>query len=274
MRPTLTIIGCGNVGKALGRLWHVSGVASISQVLNRSLESAKEAVAFMDAGRPVASWSALVPADIYLVSVPDDHIEASARQLAATGILKPENIVFHCSGSLPSSIMQDVLACGAATASVHPIRSFASPDQVVGSFEGTWCGTEGTARAVAALQGLFAAIGARTVEIDASAKMLYHSAAVFASNYLVTLADLALEAYEQAGISRETGLLMIAPLMHKTVENVISMGPKKALSGPIARGDWGTIERQLRAIEAWNPERANLYKQLAERTKVLARRED
>lgn len=272
MRPSLTIIGCGNVGKSLGRLWHANGAVSVSQVLNRSLESAKEAIAFMGAGIPAADWSELRPADLYLVSVPDERIESCSRQLAATGVLKPQNIVFHCSGSLPSHIMRDVLASGACAASVHPIRSFASPEQVVASFDGTWCGMEGTARALPGLESLFGAIGARTVAIDGSAKMLYHAAAVFASNYLVTLADVALETYEQAGIPRETGQQMIAPLMRKTVDNLISMGPERALSGPIARGDWRTVAQQLRAIEAWNPERANLYRQLAERTKALASR--
>lgn len=65
---------------------------------------------------------------------------------------------------------------------------------------------------------------------------------------------------------------MIAPLMRKTVENIVSIGPERALSGPIARGDRQTVEKQYRAIEAWDRECASLYKQLAERTAKLAQR--
>lgn len=272
MRPTLSIIGCGNVGRSLGYLWHKHHAVALSQVLNRTVESARHAAAFMGAGEPAAGYADLRHADLYLIASPDDQIAACAQDLAATGLLKPESIVFHCSGSLPSTLMQEIMDCGAAAASVHPIRSFASPEQVVASFEGTWCGMEGTASGLPVLERLFTAIGARTVLIDAAAKMLYHSAGVFASNYLVTLADVALEAYEKAGIPRELGLQMIAPLMRKTVENLLARGPELALSGPIARGDWHTVEKQYRAIASWNPECASLYKQLAHRTAILAAR--
>jgi predicted short-subunit dehydrogenase-like oxidoreductase (DUF2520 family) len=272
LRPTLTIIGCGKVGKSLGRLWHTHQAVSLRQVLNRNAESARQAVAFMEAGQAVEAYSDLLPADLYLIAVPDERIADCSRLLAATGLLKRESIVFHCSGALSADIMEDVIASGAAVASVHPIRSFASPEQVIASFEGTWSGMEGTARALPILERLFRAIGARTVEIDSSKKMLYHAAAVFASNYLVTLADIALEAYQEAGIPRETGLQMIAPLMRKTLDNLLSMGPEQALSGPVARGDWQTVEKQYRAIAAWDEECASLYKQLAARTKALTKR--
>jgi predicted short-subunit dehydrogenase-like oxidoreductase (DUF2520 family) len=272
MLPTLTIIGCGNVGRALGHLWHRHRVVALGQVLNRTVESAKQAAAFMGAGEPAAGFSDLRNADFYLLAVPDDRIAECERQLAATGLLMPQSIIFHCSGSLSSEVMKGVAACGAAVASVHPIRSFASPDQVIASFDGTWCGMEGTARALPVLEQLFIAIGARTVVIDAAAKMLYHSAAVFASNYLVTLADIALDAYEQAGIPRDLGLQVIAPLMRKTVDNLLAIGPERALSGPVARGDWQTVENQYRALDAWNAECASLYKQLAQRTARLASR--
>lgn len=272
MPPSLSIIGCGNLGRTLGRLWHTHRVLTVFQILNRSEESARQAAEFIGAGDAIASYAALRHADFYLIAAPDDQIAECARQLAATRLLTPQSIVFHCSGSLPANIMQDVQACGAAAASVHPIRSFAVPEQVVESFQGTWCGMEGTTSALSALDRLFHAVGAQTVVIDPSAKMLYHAAAVFASNYLVTLADVALEAYAQAGISKDIGLQMIAPLMRKTAENLLAMGPERALSGPVARGDWKTVEAQYRAIESWNSECASLYKQLALRTEILAKR--
>jgi predicted short-subunit dehydrogenase-like oxidoreductase (DUF2520 family) len=274
LRPTLTIIGCGNVGKSLGYLWRQNQTVMLGQILNRSVDSAERAISFMGAGVPVARYAELLPADLYLIAAPDEGIADCARQLAATGLLIKESIVFHCSGSLSSDIMQEVAASGAAIASVHPIRSFASPEQVIATFEGTWCGMEGTAGALPVLERLFHAIGAKTVAIHPSSKMLYHSAAVFASNYLVTLADIALDAYEKAGIPRNTGLEMIAPLMRKTVDNLLALGPERALSGPVARGDWQIVDKQYQAINSWDRECASLYKQLAQRTAKLARRRD
>ncbi|MGV3742690.1 MAG: Rossmann-like and DUF2520 domain-containing protein [Burkholderiaceae bacterium] len=272
LRPTLTIIGCGNLGRSLGYLWQAKGIVTLAQALNSSLKSAQRAVSFMGAGTPVAGYPELAPADLYLIAVPDDRIAACARQLAATGLLTNQSIVFHCSGSLSSDVMQEAAASGAQIASVHPIRSFASPEQVIASFDGTWCGMEGSADALSVLEKLFQAIGAKTVAINPSTKMLYHSAAVFASNYLVTLADVAVEAYQQAGIPREIGLQMIAPLMRRTIDNVVSQGPERALSGPVARDDWQTVDKQYRAIQAWDPDCASLYKQLAQRTAILAGR--
>jgi predicted short-subunit dehydrogenase-like oxidoreductase (DUF2520 family) len=155
---------------------------------------------------------------------------------------------------------------------VHPIRSFASPEQVVTSFSGTWCGMEGSLRALPMLSHLFSSIGARPVVINGTSKLLYHSAAVFASNYLVTLIDIALEAYEKAGIPRETGLQMLAPLVQKTVDNALMFGPEAALSGPVARGDWNTVDKQYRAVQAWDPGCGDLYRRLADRTIILAQR--
>lgn len=272
MRRTLTIIGAGKVGKTLGRLWTSNQAFHIQDVLNRSLESAQRAVAFIGSGKAIDAYADLRPADIYLIAVSDDQVAACCEELARTGNLSSETVVFHCSGALRSSELQAATRLGASVASIHPIRSFAAPEQVAQEFTGTWCGVEGDAGALAILGEAFSAIGARMVPIDADAKILYHSAAVFACNYLTTLLDVAQQTYMRAGIPHDVALELMAPLVRETIDNVFRIGPAAALTGPIARGDIATAERQRNAVADWNQDYGALYEQLAKLTTDLAAR--
>ncbi|MGZ3237847.1 MAG: Rossmann-like and DUF2520 domain-containing protein [Burkholderiaceae bacterium] len=274
MTKSISIIGCGKVGKTLGRLWMLNGVLQIQDILNRSVDSATRANAFIGAGRAIATYADLQSADIYLIAAPDDQIERCCEELAHTGKLSANSIVFHCSGALLSSVLQSARQQGAAIASIHPIRSFASPEKVVQNFAGTFCGVEGDQCAIDVLQQTFTAIGAQLVPIKTDAKILYHAAAVFSSNYLVTLLDVAQKAYIAAGIAPDVALKLIEPLMRETADNVFRLGTEAALTGPIARGDMATAEKQLRAVAEWNPAYAELYEQFMKLTIDLAARRD
>ncbi len=269
---TLNIIGCGNVGKLLGRLWSESKTFRIQEVLNRSIESSKQAVAFIGAGCAVSGIQSLRPADIYLIGTPDDQIACCCDMLVHAGLINAGTIVFHCSGALPSDTLQAASQCGAHVASIHPVRSFAGTEHAVTTFDGTYCGIEGNDQALKILAPAFIAIGAQLVPIKAECKSLYHSAAVFASNYLVTLLDVAVEAYAKSGIPRDVALKLMEPLVRGTVDNVFRLGPTNALTGPIARGDIATVLRQYRAIKAWDKQYGFLYKQLGKITSYIAAR--
>jgi predicted short-subunit dehydrogenase-like oxidoreductase (DUF2520 family) len=269
--PTLNIVGAGHVGRVLGRLFDASGAAQVQDVLTRSHASAQAAVDFMAAGRALADASTLRRADVWMLAVGDDQIEPACAQLAATGLLHGA-VVFHCSGARSSAALQSAVDAGALVASVHPVRSFADPAAVAQDFAGTFCGVEGDAAALAQLAPLLARIGARTVAIDAAAKTVYHAAAVFASNYLVTVLDAALRAYQAAGIPADVARELARPLATETLANVLRLGPETALSGPIARGDLQTVARQQQAIDGWDPGTGVLYAALADATSLLAQR--
>jgi predicted short-subunit dehydrogenase-like oxidoreductase (DUF2520 family) len=271
---TLSMVGCGKVGQTLGRLWHEHQAIEIQDILNRSPESGMKAVTFIGAGQVARNYADLRPADIFLIAAPDDQIAACCNALASANCLSTNSIVFHCSGALPSSILQAASARGAAIASIHPIRSFALPEQVVQNFAGTYCGVEGDVSAIDELNRLFSAIGAHFVPIDREYKILYHAAAVFASNYLVTLLDTAVQTYGKAGIPPDVALKMMASLVRETSENVLQVGPEQALTGPIARGDIATVITQYRALKNWDQRLGSLYKQLGKLTARLARRRD
>lgn len=268
--PRLSIIGSGHVARTLGRLWHRRQCVLLIDVLSRAASNAQAACDFIGAGRPLQDYAALEQADIYLIATSDDQIAACCALLANSGRIRNGTVVFHCSGALPASVLQPALARGALVASVHPIRSFALPEQVAASFGGTWCGMEGDAQALAVLAPLFEAIGAHCIAINPDAKTIYHAAAVFASNYLVTVIDVALQAYGQAGVPREVAMKLMEPLVRKTVDQVFEAGTAAALSGPIARGDMATVERQAQALNEWDPGHGSVYDCLAQATLRLA----
>ena len=271
MVPMLNIVGAGHVGRALARLFDARGVFVVQDVLTRSQASAQAAVSFIGAGRPVAALHALRAASVWMLAVSDDRIGEVARQLAARSDLH-DAVVFHCSGAKASAELDPVRAAGAFIASVHPVRSFADPQQVAAAFDGTFCGVEGDPQALALLTPAFEAIGARVVAIDAAAKTVYHAASVFASNYLTTVLDAALRAYQAAGIPLDVARELARPLASETLANVFRLGPEAALSGPIARGDTATVARQQTAVTGWDPATGALYEALAAATWALARR--
>lgn len=270
--PTLAIVGAGKVGRTLAGLWHAAGAVTVQDILNRTPGSAQQAADFIGAGRAITAFGQLRRADIVLVGTPDDQIGACCDQLAASGQLAGAGIVFHCSGALRSSILQSAKVSGAAIASVHPVRSFARPEEVARSFAGTWCGIEGDREALDVLHPLFTGIGAQLFEIDPEQKILYHAAAVFASNYLVTLLDTAVQTYGKAGVPPEIARQMMASLVRETTENVLRWGPEQALTGPIARNDVATVLTQYRGVTRWDRRYGDLYKKLGKLTAALARR--
>ena len=270
MARKLNIIGAGKVGRVLGRLFAHNGVFDLQDVLTRSPASAVQACAFMGGGTACTSLDAMREAEVWMLAVGDDQIASACAQVA--GRLKPGAVVFHCSGARSSSELASASQAGALTASVHPIRSFADPAQVAEHFGGTFCGIEGDAAALAMLSSAFEAIGARPVAIDAAAKTVYHAASVFASNYLVTVLDAALRAYQAAGVSEEVARQLAAPLATETMANVFRLGAAAALTGPIARGDFDTVARQQAALDNWDGATGELYRALAASTTLLAAR--
>lgn len=268
---TLNLVGAGHVGRALGRLFATAGVFTVQDILTRSAAGAQAAADFIGAGRACATLAQMRPARVWMLAVGDDAIGPACAALAGSGQLAGA-VVFHCSGAKASGELQAAREAGALVASVHPVRSFADPQAVAADFAGTFCGIEGDAEALALLEPAFGAIGARLVRIDPAAKAVYHAAAVFASNYLVTVVDAALRAYEAAGVPADVARELARPLALETLANVFRLGPEAALSGPVARGDFATVARQQEAVARWDAATGRLYQALVPPTADLARR--
>ena len=262
MQQRLNFIGCGQLGKTLGSLWHQSGSLIIGDVMTRSMSSADSSVNTIGSGVPIDNISAMRAAKLYLIASGDDDIESCSQQLAQSGLLRSGDIVFHCSGAQTSGLLQDCKNVGASVASIHPIKSFSNVNQAVSSFAGTYCGIEGDDEALEYLTPIFTSIGANLLTISKDNKTLYHAASVIASNYLVTLQEISIKAFEQAGIDRKEAMAVLEPIVTGTVDNVFQQGTSNALTGPIARGDSKVVTAQLGAMENWDEDLATIYRLL------------
>jgi predicted short-subunit dehydrogenase-like oxidoreductase (DUF2520 family) len=267
--PSINIIGAGRVGKTLAKLWNDAGVLRIQDVQCRSAASAIAAVDFIGAGTPIDNGGALRSADIHLLSVPDDMISQTVDLLAGHISLEG-SIVFHVSGLRTSELLQAARQKGAATASVHPIKSFADPALAAPTFTGTPCGVEGETSALDVLNPLFTAIGGTPVIIDSAHKSLYHAAAVLSSNYIVTLTALAEKCLIASGVPKSKAKNMLMPLLHSTVQNIEELGTVHALTGPIVRGDTSTVKTHVDALQRWDASMAKTYLDLASQTLDIA----
>ena len=271
---TLNIIGCGKLGRTLAKLWQQSEQLHIQGILNSTHQSASEAVNFIGAGTAYNNLGEMPSAAFWLIATPDAQIEPNAKLLAIHPSLNSNSIVFHCSGSLTSEVLSRAL--GSKTeliASIHPVHSFSSPQHSVQQFSGCHCAYEGQADALLTLQPLFTAIGAQLFPIDAQHKTHYHAASVIACNYLVALLDASLTCFEKAGVSRDQAQQLLLPLVQQTVDNTLERSPEEALTGPIARGDASTVEKQLEALSD-TPTIQQLYQILGRQALDVARKKE
>jgi predicted short-subunit dehydrogenase-like oxidoreductase (DUF2520 family) len=284
--PTLNIIGCGRVGQTLGHLWHAQQVFSVQDVLTTSLVSAKAACAVIGAGRAASSMQTLRSADVWMMGVPDAHIadcaaalaglastNASARttppqqgqlfQEPAQNSAPATPLIFHCSGAMDSSALAPLTALGWQVASAHCILSFANVNKALTQFNGTPCALEGDDSARDGLHSAFSAIGAHCFTVKGQDKLLYHAAAVFATNFLPVLQNVAEDLWRNTGVPVDLIPGLRDSLLHNAVANIIELGPRAALTGPAARGDTGAIARQSQGLAQWNREVAAAYDALS-----------
>ena len=263
--PTLNLIGAGRVGQTLARLWTQAGVFAVQDVLTTSTRSAQAACDFIGAGTPTPSLHTMRNADVWLIATTDAQIAASAASLAAHAARQTPHAptAFHCSGAQSASVLSPLTALGWQVASAHPILSFATAQVACTQFAGTPCALEGDPAACALLQSAFTAIGAQCFDIRSQDKLLYHAAAVFATNFLPVLQSVAEDAWRTSGVPEALLPHLRATLLHNAVSNINRLGPQGALTGPAARGDTAAIARQAAAVTAWDEPSGAAYAALS-----------
>ena len=203
-----------------------------------------------------ASRAAAVDAvELVFLTVPDDAIAAIAAELP----WQPGVSAIHCSGALGPEVLRSAEEHGAATGCFHPLQTFAGGPAPL---DGVTVAMEGDASLAGVLSELARELGCKPLTLPPGRRAQYHAAAVFAGNYLVTLLAAASRLWADLGVDEARALQALAPLVHTTAANVERLGPRVALTGPIARGDAGSIERHLAAIEGAAPDLAGLYRQL------------
>lgn len=274
--PLVHILGCGRTARALARVLLDCGAIRIGRVVNRSLDSARAAVAFMGAGEPAATFDDSIDEGWLLLGLPDGQIEAQSCRLAETLPGRPQ-LAFHLSGSIPSKVLAPITGNHAA---VHPLRAFADPTLASAQFAGTWCVAEGERRALDALRSRFEQGGARWVEFAPRDKAAWHAATVAASNYLVVINALARDLAVGAGIDADQARRMLADLQAGTITSLAGVPAAMALTGPFERADLAACTRLRDAADSvLEPHEAELFATLARASVALAqqkrgRRED
>jgi predicted short-subunit dehydrogenase-like oxidoreductase (DUF2520 family) len=206
--------------------------------------------------------------DAIVLCVPDAEIPAAAAVVAGAAPL-----VGHTSGATGLSALEPA---GGAGFGLHPLQTFAAADHAEGSpaldaFAGASCAVAGTSPEALAFAGALArTLGMTPFEIDDGGRAAYHAAASVASNFMVTLEAAAERIAAGAGLEPQQARALLVPLLRRTVENVAELGPERALTGPVARGDHATVEAQRRAVEDVAPELLGLFDELIRHTRALA----
>lgn len=215
--------------------------------------------AMLDAGLavdgPLGREADVADADVVVLAVPDGEIAAAARAVPPA----PGRLVGHCSGATTLAPLAPHEGF-----SLHPLMTVTAEGA---DFRGAAAAVAGaTPRARAVATALAEAVGLRPLAVDDDDRAAYHAAASIASNFLVTLQAAAERLAASAGIDRDA----LVPLVRAAVDNWAALGPERALTGPIARGDEATVDRQRAAIAARAPELLALFDALAEITRELA----
>ena len=258
---TINIIGAGKVGRTLAKLIAEAPKYELAHVYSRSFDSAKT----IDASRAVPALADIGPADIWFLTVPDDQIGETATRIAHHNAAP--SVAVHFSGFYPSTALAPL--ANWATASCHPVRSFADPNVSAQGFAGTYCGIEGDDTAAQLMTAFVTAIGGQPFPISTKDKAIYHAAAVFSNNFAVTLQAIALEAWAKAGVPADIAKNLCDGLLNNAAQNVANTDPQTALTGPAARGDTTVIREQHAAIDKWDPEIATIYQQLSDAAQRL-----
>lgn len=268
----ISIIGAGRVGQTLGHLARKRG-HEITDVVCRSIRSARAAAKFIGEGAPKSvSRMQLSQTDVILISTPDDAIEEAASIISRQLPGKGRFVAFHTSGAKSSDELRLLSQSQISVASCHPLQTFESAARSVGLIPRTWFCIEGEPRAVRVARRLVRDIGARHFEIETEMKSLYHAAAVMASGGVTALASLSLEMLTRAGLAESKAQQALLPLIEATVANIRQLGPERALTGPVRRGDEGTVRLNMKAISELNREWLEIYRLLARRSLALALR--
>jgi len=262
MSETVSIVGAGRVGRALGRRLHELGWR-VGGVTGRSISTARAAVRAIGAGQPLdAPTHQILNSRVVLITTPDSAIEGVAKNLAQLGGKEwCGKVVLHTSGALDSSVLQPLADLGAATGSMHPMQTFSTqnfPDLAKCIF-----GIEGCPAALQVARKMIHQMDGVAVRLSGANKAAYHAAGSFACAYVLALMETATRLLMTQGFKRRQAMRALLPLTRQTLDNFERVGPLAAWTGPLARGDFSTIERHVKALADFEPEYLEAYKALS-----------
>jgi predicted short-subunit dehydrogenase-like oxidoreductase (DUF2520 family) len=264
--PVIGIVGAGAVGSALGVAlsragWPVAAVASRDEARRERFRSLVPGV------RAFAEPAALLDeVELIILAVPDDAIPAITAGLRMYG----GQAMVHTSGALGAEVLEPARAAGTQIGAFHPLVAFADTERAVAALHGATVAVEGDEELASLLADMAEAIGATAVRLAPGSKAAYHAAAMFAAGGVVALLDAIAELGAVAGLDEAGSLAIYGGLVEQTLGNTRALGIAAALTGPMVRGDVGTVRRHLAALAQSAPGVLPLYRALAERELAIA----
>jgi predicted short-subunit dehydrogenase-like oxidoreductase (DUF2520 family) len=238
------IAGAGRVAQSLGRLLHARG-EPVAFIASRTIEHARKAAAFIGPGVEAVEFSNLAQhAQRILIAVPDSAVETVAAALDLQA-----GIVLHTCGTLGPDALNVLAQRGVSCGTLHPLQTISDPQSGASVLHGAGFAISGDGPALAWAEQIAAAAKGQILRIPVERRALYHAAAVLASNYVTALLSAAQTGLVAAGVDPVEALQALAPLARTSLENALRQGPMAALTGPIERGDLGTVSAHLDALK-------------------------
>ena len=266
MFSTLGFIGAGKVGTALAALLSRKSYKVVS-VYDPDKNAATSLCKLVKGCNPASTAQAVTDnADLVFITTPDGIIPAVAAQLK----WKTGQGVVHCSGADSTAILEPANKAGALTAAFHPLQTFAGAKEAMENIPGSTFSLEAQEPLLSHLKQMAADLGGSWITLKATDKAAYHAAAVFASNYLVTLVKMSTDLWKTFDIPTGQAVKALLPLLKGTIHNIETIGLPDCLTGPIARGDAGTVTKHLDTIKEKAPELLSTYKELGRQTIPIA----
>ena len=263
---TLGFIGAGTVGTALALRLSSEGYP-VAAVSSRSHSSAKSLAQTIEGSRTSNTNQGVADAaQLVFITTPDDAIASIASEVK----WHPGQSVVHCSGADSTGILEPAKISGARVGVFHPLQTFANVGQAIANMPGSTFALEAEAPLLGTLKDMATALDGNWVELKAGDKVLYHAAAVIACNYMVTLVKLATDLWQTFNISSPQATRLLLPLLRGTINNIDTVGIPQCLTGPIARGDTGTIRKHLNALQKSAPAILSTYRELGLQTIPVA----
>lgn len=262
----LGFIGAGTVGSAMALRLTQKGYPVVA-VSSRSHTSAGKLARAIPNCRTVNNNQAVVDsAELVFITTPDDAI----GRVVAEVKWHPGQSVVHCSGADSTDILELARESGSQVGAFHPLQTFASTQRAIENMAGSTFAIEAGEPLLTVLKDMATALDGHWIELKAGDKVIYHAAAVVACNYLVTLVKLATDLWQTFGIPRQEATRALLPLLRGTIHNIETIGIPGCLTGPVARGDTGTVKKHLDAMEKAAPELLNTYRELGRQTIPVA----
>lgn len=265
----ITLVGPGRAGTALALAARAAG-HDIVAVLARRPEAAAGAAARVGSAVAGPLDGEFPYCDLVVVATGDNAVSVAARAIAGG----PGNMsaAVHLSGLTPVAALEPFAARGLATGSFHPLQTFPTAEAGVARLRGAWIAvTTADEELRLRLHEFAASIGGHPFDLADEAKPLYHAAAAAAANFPLAALTMAADLFAAAGVPFDAA----GPLIRAVVENALDMGPRPALTGPVARGDVATVQAQIQAIDTEAPEWAAGFRAfVAELAKVVGREEE